>query len=250
MDLNETTTQPPMNLESTLVYALPHIEIDPDRLLDDLKNMEEGLWTPQNRYAEVTNWDVIALHSVSGDLHDLRSADHLPVHKTAAGEKCPYICNDLLPQFGAPCLRVVFSRLQAGTRIGEHRDYGENRFNTGVVRIHIPVITDDKVLMYLEGNPYHFPVGTAWYFDASVRHAVQNNSGQDRIHLIADFKVCAELEKLLKPLTMKDRLRFARHTVDYYREMAKMFFQYVQTREGRARIRARAAIVFGWPRSR
>lgn len=251
MDLSEMTTQPPLNIESTLVYPLPNIKVDPDRLLDDLRNMEEGLWRPQNRYkGDVTNWEGISLYSVNGDMHDLRAADRLPVHKTAAGEKCPYICNELLPQFGAPCLRVVFYRLQAGTRIGEHRDIGENRFTTGVVRIHIPVITNEKVRMYVERNPYHFPAGTAWYFDASVRHAVQNNSDQDRIHLVADLKVCDALDKLLKPLTMDDRLRFARHTVTYYLSTAKAFFRYVQTKQGRARIRARAAIVFRRPGSR
>jgi hypothetical protein len=243
-----TTSPATMNVESTLAYPLPTIKIDPDQLLDDLKRMEDGLWRPQSRYkADVTNWDGISLYSVNGDIHDLRAADRLPVYKTPAGEKCPYICNELLPQFGAPCLRVVFYRLRAGTQIGEHRDIGENRFTTGVVRIHIPVITNEKVVMYVGGNPYHFPVGTAWYFDASVRHAVQNNSDQDRIHLVADLKVCRTLNRLLKPLTVDDRLRFARHTFTYYLATARMFLRFVRTKEGRARIRARAAIVFGRP---
>lgn len=246
MSGSATTLPPTMNVESTLVYPLPTIKIDPNRLVGDLRKMEEGLWRPQNRYkADITHWDGISLYSVNGDIDDLRAADRLPVYKTAAGEKCPYICDELLPQFGAPCLRVVFYRLRAGTQIGEHRDIGENRFTTGVVRIHIPVITNEQVVMYVGGNPYHFPVGSAWYFDASVRHAVQNNSDQDRIHLVADLKVCNALDKLLKPLTMDDRLRFARHTFIYYLATARAFFRFVRTKEGRARIRARAAIVFG-----
>ncbi len=248
MNLTETTTQPRMNIESTLVYPIPSIKIDPERLLADLNSMEEDIWIPQNRYRpDIKHWEGISLYSVNGDMHDLRSADRPPVYKTAAGEKCPYICNELLPQFGATCLRVVFYRLKAGTHIGEHRDYGENRFTTGVVRIHIPVITNDKVLMYVEGNPYYFPVGTAWYFDASVRHAVENNSDQDRIHLVADLKLCEALECHLKPITREDRLRFIYHTMIYYLLMGKVFFSYIWTSQGRARIRARAAIVFRLP---
>ena len=251
MDLSEATAQPRMNMESTLVYPMAGIKIAPERLLADLNSMEEHLWIPQNRYRDdITHWEGISLYSVSGDMHDLRSADRPPVYKTAAGEKCPYICNELLPQFGAPYLRVVFYRLKAGSQIGEHRDYGENRFTTGVVRIHIPVITNDKVLMYVKGNPYHFSVGTAWYFDASVRHAVENKSDQDRIHLVADLKLCDGLEKLLKPITIRDRIRFTCHTVVYYQEVAKMFFKYMRTSQGRARIGARAAIVFRRPGSR
>jgi hypothetical protein len=234
-----------MNIESTLVYPIHGIKIDPRRLLCDLHRMEEDLWIPQNRYrADVKHWEGISLYSVNGDMHDLRSADRLPIYKTAAGEKCPYICNELLPQFGAPCLRVVFYRLKAGTQIGEHRDYGENRFTTGVVRIHIPVITNDKVLMYVEGNPYHFPVGTAWYFDASVRHAVENNSDEDRIHLVADLKSCDALEHLLKPITLDDRLRFISDALAYYLVVGRTFFRYIRSSQGRARIRARAAIIF------
>lgn len=51
-----------------------------------------------------------------------------------AGERCSYICDEVLPQFGAALLRVAFYRLQAGAKIGEHRDCGENR-TMGYVRI-------------------------------------------------------------------------------------------------------------------
>jgi hypothetical protein len=246
----EITMQARMNAESTLVYPIPGIKIDPDRLVGDLKCMEEELWTAMNLYGpDVKHWHGIALYAVSNDPHDLRTADRLPVYKTAAGEKCPYICNELLPQFGAPCLRVQFLRLKAGTKIGRHRDLGENRFIKGILRIHIPVITNDKVLMYVDGNPYYFPVGTAWYFDATAPHSVENNGEQDRFHLVADLKLTDKLDKLLKPLTMSDRLRFTCLTSVYYGKVAKYFFRYIRTSRGRARIRARAAMVFRLPGS-
>ena len=230
---------------SNLVYPLKGIEIDPARLQQDLRQMQEDYWIAQNRYkADMANWDGVSVYSISGDAHDLRCADRLPVRKTPAGEKCPYICNELLPQFKAPWLRVVFYRLRAGAQIGEHRDVSENRVTPGVIRIHIPVVTNDKVVMYVDGRPYKFPVGTAWYFDATARHRVENNGDQDRIHLVFDLKINKAFDEMLKPLTVNDRVRFSYIALLHFIGIAKTFTNFVWTRDGRARIRARAAQVF------
>jgi hypothetical protein len=85
-----------------------------------------------------------------------------------------------------------------------------------MVRIHIPVITDPRVVMYVARQPYHFPVGTAWYFDPTALHAVNNPSDLDRIHLTVDFQYGPGLQGLLLPPTIGDRIRFARISTQYY----------------------------------
>ena len=234
--------------ENTLVYPLDKIHVDIVRLLEDLRRMEEGFWIFQNRYKkDIDNWDGVALYSVNGDVHDLRCADHFPVHRTAAGERCSYIEQELLPQFRAPWLRVVFYRLKPGTKIGRHRDIGENRITNGIIRIHVPVITNPGVLMFVADEPYHFPVGTAWYFDATSFHRVENNGTEDRIHLVIDFKMTPELNTILKPLTFSDRMRLSHiawlHLISYPKNLVR----FARTAEGRQRIMARARIVLGRP---
>jgi hypothetical protein len=233
---------PLFNAESTLVYPLEGIEIDVARLQQDLRKVEEHLWTAQDRYTRqpITHWHGIALYSVNGDSDDLRCADRLPVYKTAAGEKCSYICNELLPQFGAPWLRVVFYRLKGGTKIGRHRDLSENRMIPGVVRIHVPIVTNEHIIMYVDDQPYRFEAGTAWYFDATAFHSVENNSDQDRIHLVVDFKASRELGCMLKPLTWNDRMRLALIYLLHIRGIVRAFFRFATSTEGRNRIRARA----------
>jgi len=235
-----------LNTESTLVYPLERIKIDVARLQQDLRTMEENFWIPQDRYARqaISHWHGIALYSVNGDPQDLRCADRLPVHKTAAAEKCSYICDELLPQFGAPWLRVVFYRLKGGTKIGRHRDLSENRMIPGIVRIHVPVVTNDRIVMYVDDKPYRFESGTAWYFDATAFHSVENNSDQDRIHLVVDFKVSRELNRMLKPLVLTDRLRLALIFMLHIRGLFKTFFNFATSTDGRKRIRARARQVF------
>jgi hypothetical protein len=246
MSVAEQAQAGTLDAGNTLVYPLPRIQVDVNRLQKDLKDMEEGFWIFQDRYKDgIDNWDGIALYSVNGDTHDLRCADHLPVHKTPAGEKCPYIANELLPQFGAPWLRVVFYRLQAGTKIGQHRDLGENRMMNGIIRIHIPVVTNERVVMYVAEKPYYFPVGTAWYFDATAFHRVENNGDADRIHLVVDFKLSPALTRLLKPLTGSDRIRLTKIAFHHFVSVATSFAKFIRTSEGRKRIAARARIVFG-----
>ena len=231
---------------TSLVYPLGRLRVDPVRLEQDLHKMETDYWIHQDRYNPgIKHWDGIALYSMNGDTQDLRVADRLPVHRTAAGEKCAYICDELLPQFRAPWLRVVFYRLRPGTKIGRHRDVGENRMINGIIRVHIPVVTNPGVVMYVADKPYHFPVGSAWYFDATAYHRVENNGTEDRIHLVIDLKLTPELRELLKPLTPNDRLRLSYIYLHHLLDIGKKFYKFVWTPEGRARIRTRARTVFG-----
>jgi len=205
--MTEVNKMPPSDTGNTLAYPIPGIKIDSDRLQADFQRVQRDLWKRQNRNKN-SGWKGIALYSKSGNSDDLGWTNQLPVKKTSEGEQCAYICNELIPQFGAAWVRVAFYKLEAGTRIGEHRDLVQSSASLSIVRIHIPVITNEKVVMYLDRKPYHFPVGTAWYFDPTARHKVENNSDQDRIHLMVDFQLCESLKKLLRPVTTKDRFRF------------------------------------------
>jgi len=224
----------------TICYPLRGIRIDPVRLRADLDALETARWANQDRYQEArTNWTGIALYSVSGRDDDLRCAGRPTVVRTPAGERCRYISDEVLPQFRAPLLRVALYRLEAGTVIGEHRDYGQNR-TMGYVRIHVPVVTNDGVVMYLSDRPYRFAVGEAWYFDASCRHRVENRGSADRIHLIADVKPSRALAALLKPISVRDALRFAGHRFQYWGEVGSAFVRFVRTTDGRRRIVTKA----------
>lgn len=229
----------------TVCYSLDGIKIDAERLIADYEGIASDSWSNQNRYQEgVSNWKGISLYSINGQSDDLRCSDRPNVKKTPAGEACSYICDELLPQFGAKPLRIAFYRLTAGTVVGKHKDYGQNR-TTGTVRIHIPVVTNDDVRMYVEDNEYKFGVGEAWYFDASCWHSVQNNGTEDRIHLIADLHPSPELDAHLKPIQTHDRVRFFKARLENYFQVSKAFTQFMQTKEGRDRIKARLGVVLG-----
>lgn len=201
---------------NTLAYPLPGIQIDAAQIRDEYERALASLaWSDRNRYRN-KGWKGVALYSHSGRTNDLRVNYSLPPAITPVGEFCPYICDKVLPQFKAPWFRAGFYKLEAGATIGAHRDLVHHAFSRTMVRIHIPVITDPRVVMYVAHRPYHFAVGTAWYFDPTALHAVANQSDLDRIHLMVDFRYGSELDAILLPPTVGDRLRFARISAQYY----------------------------------
>jgi len=84
--------------------------------------------------------------------------------------------------------RCLVTRLRPGGRIARHADdVGPYVNDRDRQRFHL-------VLQGLPGSLYHcgdetvqMLTGEVWTFDARAEHAVENNSADDRIHLIADL---------------------------------------------------------------
>ena len=75
--------------------------------------------------------------------------------------------------------------LEAGASIKPHRDIGYS-FEYGKVRLHIPVQTNDKVEIRLEGELVPMKPGECWYCNFDITHEVHNKGQQPRVHLIMD----------------------------------------------------------------
>ena len=92
--------------------------------------------------------------------------------------------------------RVRFMKLEAGKIIGKHSDKIDKDlgFDDGeIVRIHIPIRTNEDVIFTLYesprdkiGNEYKLKTGHYYYTDVTKPHAVRNESEVDRIHLVVD----------------------------------------------------------------
>lgn len=82
-------------------------------------------------------------------------------------------------------VRALVAKLLAGGKIEEHEDFGYSLL--GVHRIHIPVVTNDDVVFHVGGEARNIRLGEFCEIDNSEKHAVDNNSDEDRIHLIVDW---------------------------------------------------------------
>jgi hypothetical protein len=93
------------------------------------------------------------------------------------------------------CVRLL--KLAAGSSIKEHRDDGLSAVH-GEARVHIPIVSDDDVEFFLDGELVPMQVGEAWYLDLELPHRVDNRSDRDRVHLVIDCIVDAWLDDLLR----------------------------------------------------
>lgn len=146
-------------------------------------------------FDETKSSNKVSLHSTNifertkrldpNDLRYLPEADELNYgvrNKYATG---PF--EDILNSFKSKITRVRLAYLTAGFSIKPHVDYDPSY----ITRYHIPLITNDNIIMgFTHKNVdymYNMPAdGSVYFFNSGIKHWVENNSSEDRLHLIVD----------------------------------------------------------------
>jgi hypothetical protein len=139
--------------------------------------------------------DKVSLHSTNifertkrldpNDPRYLPEADELNYgvrNKYASG---PF--KDILDSFKSKITRVRLAYLTAGFSIKPHVDYDP----TYITRYHIPLITNNDVIMGFANKDgehlYQLPAdGSVYFFNSGIKHWVENNGTEARLHLIVD----------------------------------------------------------------
>jgi quercetin dioxygenase-like cupin family protein len=169
--------------QATRYLRLP-FDFDPVRLEQDLCRVQAQRWSNHyNDQAHVARWTCLALRSGSGRAEDIAAC--APAYSdTPVLDRCPYF-REVLSHFACELQAVRLMALEAGGRILPHTDPGGG-FEDGLARLHVPIVTDARVLFELDGERVHFSAGATWYMNANCRHAVYNGSARDRVHLVID----------------------------------------------------------------
>lgn len=81
--------------------------------------------------------------------------------------------------------RVMLARMGPGGEIKPHRD--ANPAAKWPHKIHVPLLTNEKVTFFVDGIGYHLPEGEAAEVNNMGVHAVINAGDADRIHLIFEY---------------------------------------------------------------
>lgn len=168
---------------------LPY-HFDAALMQEEIRQLDGSMWKPHYQTLHYEgDWSAIPLRSVNG------SADNIIVSPLQSVEyddtiflqQCPYL-KQVLANFKCPLQTVRLLKLNAGAIIKEHRDI-ELNFEKGEIRLHIPVLTDEAVEFYLDGERIQANEGECWYMNFNLPHRIHNKSKIDRIHLIIDAKV-------------------------------------------------------------
>jgi hypothetical protein len=176
-------------------------DFEPDRLAADMANFSQGTWiehfVKQNYDGD---WSVIPLRALVGAKHPIQmiysDSTRSDFEDTPMLAGSPYF-REVLAAFACPLHTVRLMRLTPGSTIKEHCDH-DLSFEQGMVRIHIPVVTNDGVDFRLNGLRCIMPAGSAWYLRLSEPHSVANLGAADRVHLVIDAAVNGWVEGLFQ----------------------------------------------------
>jgi len=161
------------------------LRVDEGQLLAEVASLPPELWG--------TTAGRIGVHSAAEALflrgYAPAEGEH-PIEDRPALERLPYVRSILEEKIPAQPLRALLARLPAGAKIPPHVD--QPPYFSKSLRIHLPVETNDEVLMFAQGKPYHMRPGEVWALNNSAQHAVWNRHATlSRTHLICDFSQVA-----------------------------------------------------------
>jgi hypothetical protein len=178
-----------------LAIRLP-VKFDPEGLVRDLASAKQFEFTKHPLRYHDGNWKVINLIYSRGDpqyKHERGTfgyGDHVPA-PTDVLEQCPYLAQ-VISALPGQIIMARLSALGAGGRIYRHYDPRESvDFNHW--RVHIPIVTDSRVVFWLGYRPRHWRAGEAWLGDFTFPHSVHNRSDRDRVHLIVDLEPSGDM---------------------------------------------------------
>ena len=117
-----------------------------------------------------------------------------PMRPTENLARCPYI-QEVMAELDGVWTRSRLMGLGAGAEVPKHVD-AHYHWRTHI-RIHIPVITDPKVLFTCGDETVHMAPGECWIFDSFRFHRVENGWTDRRVHLVLDTVMTPSLRKLI-----------------------------------------------------
>ena len=171
-------------------YLQLPFQFDAVQMQQEVNQLSTGLW--QQHYQKLHyegEWSAIPLRSTGGKADNIIIAptNEIPYQDTIFLDQCPYL-QSILHQFKCPLQAARLLKLSAGAIIKEHRD-AELNFEKGAIRLHIPVITHEDVVFYLDKERIFLKEGECWYMNFNLPHNISNNSQVDRIHFVIDAAV-------------------------------------------------------------
>lgn len=152
-------------------------------LLDNWNSLWKDIPERKEWYAQEYT-DITLLYNLPDTLTDVFGKFYIN-EKLIQDMKLDLLFNKLTSLTGKRLGRAMLIKLPAKKSIAEHIDRGHHLETCD--RIHLPVITDNKVDFIINGTVYPMVAGVVARINNNIPHSVVNNSDKDRVHLVMDF---------------------------------------------------------------
>jgi hypothetical protein len=165
------------------------LRFDAAALAADVAGFDEADWVRHPvRENYDGQWSALPLRAPAGETHPIRLIYPDPCATafvdTPLLGRAPAV-RAALALFQCRLRTVRLLRLAPGSTIKRHEDGGLDPGH-GMLRIHIPILTEPDVLFLLNDMPVTMTPGSAWYLRLSDPHEVVHRGKADRVHLVVD----------------------------------------------------------------
>jgi hypothetical protein len=175
--------------KTTTVRRLGNVDIA--RLREAVLAIPEATWDAENadkpnRFDALDRTRHIVFRFVS-DFQDWRRHYERPLWPSWRALLEPVLMQAVAPYgyANAEFPRVMLARMAPGGVIKPHRD--ANPAAKWPHKIHVPLLTNERVVFFIDGVGHHFAEGEAVEVSNMAVHSVENNGDTDRIHLIFEY---------------------------------------------------------------
>ncbi|MDQ0639581.1 hypothetical protein QF042_003146 [Pedobacter sp. W3I1] len=174
------------NISALLKYIQFNQEYNIPLLKTELAIALQQEWVDHfNRKDYEGNWQSIALRSASGKENDILANYGVNQYQdTPLFNQLPYI-KSIIEEWKCPKETIRLLALHPGAEIKPHRDRGCN-YEAGVLRIHIPIQTNNQLKFIVGGEQLKLAEGSCWYIDFNQSHSIINEGENVRVHLVID----------------------------------------------------------------
>ncbi len=193
--LCDRTSNPPFPMKQVIRYIRFPFTFSSQLLQQEFSRLSHQWIRHYNVAHYEGDWSALPLRSLGGSLTDLlpEAREEKTFEDTVLMDACPYM-REVIDSFGCEVMGVRLLKLAPGALIREHRD-AELSFEHGEARIHVPILTNELVEFYIDGERVVMEEGSCWYMNFNLPHRINNGGDTDRVHLVMDLKVNNTLQK-------------------------------------------------------
>ena len=165
------------------------IQFDADTLERETRALPDSAWVPHPTGFKGN--EAVRLVTVNGQPSDLFDGPMSPTENLA---RMPYV-QHLMAALGGVWTRSRLMGLGPGAEVPTHLD-AHYHWRTHM-RIHVPIITNPKVLFTCGDETVNMAPGECWLFDSFRWHRVENGWTERRVHLVLDTVMTPTLQALV-----------------------------------------------------
>jgi hypothetical protein len=162
---------------------------------------------------------LMGIHLITSSEVSGQSSNGKTYQMTPELEQSPYL-QSVLDTFKCDKFNYRVHNLTSGGKITLHRDGGKS-IPDRIIRIHIPVTTNDEIYFHVNGERVQMQNGECWLADISKPHEVENRSSTDRMQLMIDCDLNDWWEAILEEqgISVAPISNWSRHSLEDLRAM-------------------------------